>query len=221
MNGTEPSFVPPGGHTLPPLPYAYDALEPVIDAKTLEIHHNRHHKKYVDDLNKAELELVKLRENGNYETIRLWENEIAFNGSGHILHSIYWTNMISPGTGGSPQPETLRKMQESFGGYEKFKDQFTAAATAVEGSGWGILCYNPSFKDLEILMCEKHQNGTQWGSIPLLVCDVWEHAYYLKYQNLREDYVNNWFRLINWFDVEMRLIMAMQAKQPLRDRRFT
>ena len=211
------SPVKPGGHKLPPLPYAYDALEPVIDAKTLEIHHNKHHQKYVDDLNKAELALVDARAKKDFTYIKYWENELAFNGSGHILHSIFWTVMASPGTGGEPGINTLNWINWYFGSFDAFKAQFSAAAKNVEGSGWCILGYNPAFGHLEILTAEKHQNGTQWGIIPILVLDVWEHAYYLKYQNLRADYVDAWWKIVNWTEVERRLLDAYRGRLRLFD----
>jgi len=204
-----------GAHTLPPLPYPYDALEPVIDSETLKIHHDKHHKKYVDDLNKAELALETARERNDYNFIKYWENELAFNGSGHILHSVYWTIMTRPDTKLSPGNYTSKYIDWYFGGFETFKAQFTAAANAVEGSGWCILGYNPAFSRLELLQCEKHQNLTQWGLIPILVCDVWEHAYYLKYKNQRADYVNAWWRLVNWDEVESRFLKAAQGILPL------
>ena len=207
--------IPAGKHTLPPLPYAYDALEPIIDAKTMEIHHDKHHKKYVDDLNAAELLLVKAREQNDWQTISYLEDQLAFNGSGHILHSVYWTNMTRPGTGGKPGKHTLSYLDWYFGGLEPFMAQFSAAATKVSGSGWAILGYSPAFRRLEILQCEKHQNLTQWGTIPLLVCDVWEHAYYLKYQNDRAGYISRWWDLVNWTDVEERFLEAARGRLPL------
>ena len=215
MEAIQFSPVKPGGHKLPPLPYPYDALEPVIDAKTLEIHHNKHHKKYVEDLNKTELALVAARKNGDFTYIKYFENELAFNGSGHILHSIYWTIMTRPKTGGEPGENTIKWINWYFGGFDAFKAQFSAAAKNVEGSGWGILAYNPAFGHLEILQCEKHQNLTQWGVVPILVCDVWEHAYYLKYQNLRPDYVDAWWSLVNWDEVERRLTQAYHGRLPI------
>jgi len=203
---------PLGEHKLPPLPYGYTALEPVIDAKTLQIHHDKHHQKYVDDLNRAEKGMQSARVQNNYDYVKYWENELAFNGSGHILHSVYWTIMTSPGKGGSARPQTLSYINDYFGSYDDFKAQFINAAIAVEGSGWAILGYNTAWGHLEILQCEKHQNLTQWGIIPILVCDVWEHAYYLKYQNLRADYVNAWYTLIDWAEVEKRLITASKAQ---------
>ncbi|KAI4453409.1 superoxide dismutase 2 [Holotrichia oblita] len=208
MENTKCSPVGPGMHILPPLPYAFNALEPVIDAKTLEIHHNKHHKKYVDDLNRAELELVAAREQNDFTYIKYLENELAFNGSGHILHSIYWTIMTAPETGGSPGKVISDWIDWYFGSFNAFKSQFSAASKNAEGSGWGILGYNTAFCRLEILQCEKHQNLTQWGIIPILVCDVWEHAYYLKYQNMRADYVDAWWNLVNWGEIERRFINA-------------
>lgn len=203
--------VPAGKHTLPPLPYALDALEPVIDARTLEIHHDILHKNYVDHLNAAELALVEAREQNQFDFIKYWEGELAFHGSGHILHSVYWTNMITQGQGGEPMYKTQKLIDTYFGNFEQFKAQFMQAAEKVEGAGWGILAWNPAFGHLEILQCEKHQNLTQWGVIPVLVCDVWEHAYYLDYQNRRLGFVEDWWSLINWRDVERRIADAQNS----------
>jgi Fe-Mn family superoxide dismutase len=181
----------------------------------MRIHHDKHHKKYVDDLNKAELAMVSVREQGNYQFISFWENALAFNGSGYILHSVYWATMAPPGTGGAPGEYTQRYIDWYFGGFASFKAQFKAAAGAVQGSGWCILGYSPSFFRLELLQCEKHQNLTQWGLIPLLVCDVWEHAYYLKYQNRRDEYIDAWWNLINWNEVENRLLQAAHGILPM------
>lgn len=200
-----------GMHTLPPLPYALHALEPIIDAKTLEIHHDKHHKKYVDDLNETELSIEAIRNQHDFKLIKCLENELAFNGSGHILHSIYWTIMTHPDSGGNPKQYTSLYINWYFGSFANFKAQFTAAANSVEGSGWCILGYHPAFLRLELLQCEKHQNLTQWGIIPILVCDVWEHAYYLKYQNQRSQYVEGWWKLVNWFEVEQRLLHAVNG----------
>jgi Fe-Mn family superoxide dismutase len=200
-----------GAHVLPPLPYPTNALEPAIDAETLMIHHDRHHKKYVEDLNAAELSLESARRQGDFKFVRYWEDAIAFNGSGHILHSVYWRIMAPPGTGGEPGQYTSRYIDWYFGGMEQFKAQFIAAANAVQGSGWSILGYNPAFFRLELLQCEKHQNLTQWGIMPILVCDVWEHSYYLKYQNDRASYIDAWWGIINWTEVEARFVKAAQG----------
>lgn len=208
-------MVPPGGHLLPPLPYDYDALEPVIGRETLMIHHNDHHKAYVDNLNKAELSMVDVRDSDDYQYIQYWENQLAFNGSGHILHSIYWTVMAPLGMGGQPGPYTLDQINCYFGDFDAFKAQFKNAAEKVEGSGWGILTWQPTWNRLEILQAEKHQNLTQWSGIPILVCDVWEHAYYLDYQYNRQKYIDAWWDLINWYEVERRLLLAMNGRVPM------
>lgn len=208
-------YIIPGMHRLPPLPYPYNALEPVIGEETLRIHHDRHHKSYVDGLNRAEMYLVEARKTNDMEYIKYWENELAFNGSGHILHSIYWTVMAPLGTGGQPGPQTVAHVNQYFGSIEAMKNQFIEATQKVEASGWGILTWQPTWGRLEILQCEKHQNLTQWSGIPILVCDVWEHAYYLDYQNKRADYVNAWWQLINWNEVERRLTLAIRGQVPL------
>ena len=205
--------VPIGGHKLPPLPYPYDALEPCISQETLKLHHDKHHLAYVNNLNRAERELAAAREAGDFSLIRFWETEIAFNGSGHILHSIYWTNM-APG-GETPGPFISRQIDLAFGSFDAFKDQFLAASNAVQGSGWRILGWNPAWGRLDILQAEKHENLTQWGIIPVLVADVWEHAYYVDYRNERRRYLEAWWNLINWEDVERRLLLALGAQVPL------
>lgn len=216
MDGENPGcFVGAGRHRLPPLPYPYAALEPVISAATLRLHHDHHHKAYVDGLNKAEIALAEARERHDFSLVKYWENELAFNGSGHILHSVYWTIMAPEGCGGEPGCCTAAEVCRYFGDFEGFGGQFTAAAAKVEGSGWGILAWNPAWCRLEILTAEKHQNLTQWGAIPILILDVWEHAYYLDYQNKREKYIHEWLKLINWFEVENRLMLAMEGRLPL------
>lgn len=191
-------------HELPPLPYAYDALEPHYDSATVTLHHDAHHKAYVDGLNNAEAKLAEVREKGDFSLIKHWERELAFHGSGHLLHTLFWENM-SPNGGGPATGKIATQIEADFGSYEAFKKQFTTAAIAVEGSGWAVLCWNPSFNKLVILTAEKHQNLTQWGVVPLLTVDVWEHAYYLKYQNRRAAFVEAWWNLVNWNDVNMRL----------------
>ncbi|KOY67344.1 superoxide dismutase [Clostridium sporogenes] len=190
-------------HTLPNLNYDYNALEPHYDEKTLKIHHDIHHKAYVDGLNKAEQKLEEVRESGDFTLIKHWEKEIAFHGSGHILHTLFWENMIPNGKL-NPEGSVIERIKQDFGDYEKFKKQFTEAAIAVEGSGWTILAWNPMFQKLVILQAEKHQNLTQWGVVPLLILDLWEHAYYLKYQNRRSEFINAWWNIVNWDIVNTR-----------------
>ena len=208
-------YIPTGQHQLPPLPYSYNSIEPVISQRTLRIHHDKHHKAYVDGINKAEINLSDVRKKSDYEFIKYWENELAFNGSGHILHSIFWTIMAPPGMGGNPGMQTVNYINNYFGNFSAFKEQFTSAALKVEGSGWAILIWQPAWRRLEILQAEKHQNHTQWGGIPILVCDVWEHAYYLDYQNERKKFIDSWWGIVNWNEVENRLIFASNGQLPL------
>lgn len=197
-----------GEYVLPPLPYAYDALEPHIDAQTMRLHHDKHHAGYVKGLNASLAALKKARDAGDYSLVQYYSGKVAFNGSGHILHSIFWTNM-SPKGGGQPKGALAKAINRDFGSFAKFKAHFIAASTKVEGSGWGILAYEPMGRRLVVLQAEKHQNLTAWGVTPLLVLDVWEHAYYLKYQNRRGDYVKAFFNVINWKDVARRLKAAV------------
>ncbi|MCH7619259.1 MAG: superoxide dismutase [Candidatus Marinimicrobia bacterium] len=190
-------------HTLPELPYAYDALEPHIDEQTMRLHHDIHHNGYVTGLNNAEEKLAEARDSGEFGLTKHWEREAAFHGAGHLLHTIFWTNM-GPDGGGEPGGELSDAIKGDFGDFDKFKAHFSAAANQVEGSGWGILAYRPFDGKLVILQAEKHQNLTQWGVIPLLVIDVWEHAYYLKYQNKRPDYTAAFYNVINWSNIEDR-----------------
>jgi len=207
--------VPPGGHVLPPLPYPYNVLEPVISERSLRIHHDILHRGYVEGLNQAELELVRARQTNDFSLIRYWERELAYNGSGDILHSIFWTVLTPPGTGGQPGNCTRRQIEYYFGSFAAFQAQLTAAATRVADSGWGVLVWNPAWQRLEILAAEDHQDSTQWGSIPILIVDVWEHAYYLDYQSERNRFVQNWWQIVNWPAVETRLLLAMQGQMPM------
>lgn len=206
------NMVPVGKHTLPPLPYAYDALEPYIDEETMRLHHDNHHKSYVEGLNKAEIELKKARENNNFALIKHWERELAFNGAGHYLHTIFWNNMIPTSKIEGP---ILKEIDKSFGSFDNFKKQFSAAAEKVEGSGWAALVWSPRARRLEILQFEKHQNLSQQDIIPLLVLDVWEHAYYLKYKDKRKNYIDAWWNIVNWENVNKRYLIAKKiAWQP-------
>lgn len=206
--------LPAGEHKLPPLPYTYDALMPVISKELLTLHHDKHHQAYVDGLNRAEKRLAEARQQGDYALVKHWEREIAFHGSGHILHSIFWT-IMAPSGEGTPLPHTAELLDACFGSFARFRDQFTTAAVDVEASGWAILAYQPAFGRLEIYTAEKHQNLAQWGAIPILVLDVWEHAYYLDYLNKRRDWVDAWWNLVNWAEVERRLDLAVSAAMPL------
>ncbi len=191
-------------YSLPELPYPYEALEPHYSEQMLRLHHGAHHKAYVDGLNKAETRLQEARKEGDFSLVKHWERELAFHGSGHMLHTLFWENM-SPQGGGSPEGPAAKQIEKDLEGFEAFKKQFSAAAAALEGSGWVLLCWHKRFHRLMILTSEKHQNLTLWGAEPLLVLDMWEHAYYLQYHNKKADFIEAWWNLVNWDDVNRKL----------------
>ncbi len=201
-----------GVYVLPPLPYAYDALEPHIDKETMILHHDKHHKAYVDGLNKTLKEMAAARAVGdiNVSTLAGMQEDLSFNGSGHILHSIFWSTM-GPGAGGEPGGELADAINKSFGSVEAFRSQFSKAAAGVKGSGWAILAYEPVADSLIVLQVKQHDLQTVFGSAPLLPLDVWEHAYYLKYHNVRGDYVKAWWNVVNWPAVEAAYAAARRS----------
>jgi Fe-Mn family superoxide dismutase len=208
----ESAAAKPREYTLPPLPYAADALEPHIDAQTMTLHHGKHHKSYVDGLNAALAGLDAVRKSGSpedLEKIRGLTDSLSFNGSGHTLHTVFWSNM-KKGGGGEPSGSLAQLVQRDFGNFKGFQAHFSSASTKVQGGGWGILAWEPLSSRLIVLAVEKHQNMTVFGCVPLLVLDVWEHAYYLKYQNKRADYVAAFWNVINWENVAERLGTAMK-----------
>lgn len=196
-------------YNLPELPYPINALEPWYDAQTVKIHHELHHKGYVDGLNNAENKLKEARSIGDYSLIKHWEKELAFHGSGFILHNLFWTNM-TPNGGGVATGPVAEHIKIDFGSFEAFQKQMSAAAASVEGSGWALLVLNPLLRRLEVVQIEKHQDVNLIGSFPLLVLDVWEHAYYLKYQNRRAEWIKAWWNLVNWNDVNYQYAYAMR-----------
>lgn len=189
---------------LPPLAYDYNALEPAIDEQTMRLHHTKHHQSYVDGLNAALDALTAIR-NGQRDAreIKAWSRELAFHGSGHLLHVMFWAGMM-PG-GSKPSGHIAEQLSSDFGSHDGFVKHFKAAAGAVEGGGWAILVLEPLSQRLMIMQAEKHQNLTAWGVVPLLALDVWEHAYYLKYQNRRAEYVDAFMNVINWPFVDRKL----------------
>jgi Fe-Mn family superoxide dismutase len=200
--GAPPTLVE---YALPPLPYK--SLEPVIDDATLALHHDKHHAGYVKGANAALEALAKAREAGDFALVKHWERELAFHGSGHALHALYWTSLW-PGGRGEPSAELARAIEASFGSKEKMLAQFAAATKAVEASGWGVLAWEPLGRRLVVLQAERHQDLTVWGCVPILVCDVWEHAYYLKYQNNRGAYVDTVMGIVDWQSASARFAAA-------------
>ena len=197
-----------GLYKLSPLPYAADGLEPHIDKETVSLHHDKHHAAYVAGLNATLAKLAAAREKGDFQAIRASARDLAFNGSGHVLHSIYWTNMTPGGRAADANSELLKAINGQFTSLAKLKDELTAAAVNVEASGWAILAYEPIARELRVLQAERHEDLTQWGAVPLLAVDVWEHAYYLKYQNRRADYVAAFWQVANWDNVAGRFDAA-------------
>ncbi len=203
----DPNLVPagPGNHKLPDLPYAFDALEPYLDAKTLEIHHDKHHAGYVNGLNETEKELAEARKTATVPGVPALVQRLAFNAAGHLNHSIFWENMAPKEKAKSlPTGKLAERILKDFGSFDAFKAQFTKAGEKVEGAGWSVLAWHPYFQRLYVGAILNHQNSTIGGSVPLLLCDVWEHAYYLKYQNKRGDFIQAWWNVVNWADVERR-----------------
>lgn len=195
---------------LPPLPYDYDALEPYYDETTVRLHHGKHHQAYVDGLNAAAKQVTGMLDSGDFAGAKVAAKALAFHGSGHVLHSIFWTNM-KPGGGGQPAGELAAAIQAQFGSFDAFRKLFLATANAVEGSGWGVLAVCPATKMMAVLQAEKHENLTVWGMRPVLVLDVWEHAYYLKYQNRRAEWTAAFMdHLVNWEDVAERYAEAVK-----------
>lgn len=195
---------------LPPLAYAYDALEPHIDAATMEIHHGKHHQGYVNGLKAAEKALADAREKNDYAMVEHWSKKLSFNYGGHYLHSMFWEIMAPAGNGGGGQPAgiLMQYIAKDFGSFDNFKAQFSAAAGAVEGSGWALVHYRPMDDRLVIAQAENQHKLAMWGSTPIMGIDVWEHAYYLKYQNRRAEYVSNWWNIVNWPTVTQRFRAA-------------
>lgn len=190
-------------YTLPDLPYDYGALEPHYSAQVLELHHDKHHAAYVKGANATLEKLAAARGEGDYDAIVGLEKSLAFNVSGHVLHSLFWKN-LSPDGGGKPEGELAAAIDESFGSFEDFKSQLSAATTSVQGSGWGTLTWEPLGKRLIIDQVYDHQGNVGNGSAPIFVIDAWEHAYYLQYKNVKADYVAALWNIVNWADVAAR-----------------
>jgi len=190
-------------YELPDLSYDYDALEPHIDSRIMELHHDKHHQGYVNGANAARDALEEMRDSEDFGDIKSVKRALAFHLSGHVNHTIFWENM-HPDGGGEPEGELADQIEQDFSSYEGFKADFSQAAGGVEGSGWALLCHDAASDELIVAAAENHQNQTPQATTPILVCDVWEHAYYLQYENNRGEYVDNFFEVINWDDVAER-----------------
>jgi Fe-Mn family superoxide dismutase len=191
-------------YSLPELPYDYAALEPHYTARLLELHHDKHHAAYVTGANATLDKLAEAREKCDFSAINQLQKNLAFHLSGHILHSLFWRNM-NPRGGGEPAGELADAVKESFGSFANMKGQLTEAALNVQGSGWGTLAWEPVAKQLVVEQVYDHQGNIGNGTVPLLVLDMWEHAYYLQYENVKGDWVKAFWKLINWEDATNRL----------------
>ena len=194
-------------YTLPDLPYDYGALEPHLSARILELHHGKHHAAYVTGANKVQQQLAEARASNDYDAINQLQKNLAFNLSGHVLHSLFWTNM-SPDGGDKPDGELAAAIDESFGTFEGFRNQLTQASLNVQGSGWGALTWEPFAQRLIVEQVYDHQSNVGQGAPPLLVLDMWEHAYYLQYKNVKADWVTAFWEIVNWPDVASRFTRA-------------
>ena len=196
-------------YTLPELAYDYGALEPHLSARILELHHDKHHKAYVDGANKVLERLQEARATGDYGSINQLEKNLAFHLSGHILHSLFWKN-LTPDSPEKPEGELAAAIDEYLGSFEQFRAQLTEAANNVQGSGWAALSWEPVGKRLIVEQVYDHQGNVGQGGPPLLVLDMWEHAFYLQYENRKAEWVDAFWHLVDWHDVATRFAKATQ-----------
>ncbi len=194
-------------YTLPELPYDYSALEPHISGKIMELHHDKHHSAYVAGANAALENLDAAREAGDLSKINQFSKDLAFNLGGHSNHTIFWNN-LTPNGGGEPEGEIAEAIKDSFGSFEKFKAHFTAAATGIQGSGWAVLAYDTISHKLVIFQLFDQQGNIPVGLVPLFMLDMWEHAFYLDYLNVKANYVKAIWNIVNWENVNDRLAKA-------------
>jgi Fe-Mn family superoxide dismutase len=191
-------------YELPELPYGYDALEPHVSRELLELHHDAHHAAYVKGANDTLDKLEEARRDRDFAHLGQLEKSLAFNVAGHVLHSLLWKN-IAPDGGGSPAGELEDALTRDFGGFTGFKEQLTAAAASVQGSGWGALSWEPLAGRLLVEQVYDHQGNTGNATVPILVVDMWEHAYYLQFRNKKSAWLETFWQLVNWTDVSERL----------------
>ena len=194
-------------YTLPDLAYDPGALEPHLNARIVELHHGKHHAAYVTAANATLDKLAEARAADKWDTIVGLEKSLAFNLGGHVLHSIYWTN-LSPNGGGEPAGALADALVASFGSFASFKAQFSQATITAQGSGWGLLTYEPLGERLIVEQLEVHHESTVLGGVPILAVDAWEHAYYLQYLNVRADYVKAMWNIVDWPTVAVRFAAA-------------
>jgi Fe-Mn family superoxide dismutase len=201
-------------YTLPELPYDYAALEPHISAKIMELHHDKHHAAYVTGANTALAQLAEARDSGNLGNVNKLEKDLAFHLGGHVNHSIFWTN-LSPDGGDKPVGELAAAIDDGFGSFDKFAAHFTAAAMGLQGSGWAVLSWDPIGKQLIIQQLFDQQANSAMGTVPVFQLDMWEHAFYLDYLNVKADYVKAFWNIANWENAGLRFTTAREKTEGL------
>ncbi|MFZ6003282.1 MAG: superoxide dismutase [Actinomycetota bacterium] len=199
--------MPPETYHLPDLPYDPGALEPCISGRIMELHHDKHHAAYVKGANTALEQLADLRGAREFQTISMVEKNLAFNVSGHVLHSVLWTN-LSPDGGGEPSGTLAETIESTFGGLPAFRSQMTQAASTIQGSGWALASWEPIAGRVVVQQVYDHQGNHGQGTVPLLAIDAWEHAYYLQYENRKAEFFDAIWDVISWDDVGRRLEAA-------------
>ena len=194
-------------YTLPDLPYDYGALEPHISGRIMELHHDKHHATYVAGANTALERLAEARDKGALETVNLYEKNLAFNLAGHLNHAVFWVN-LSPDGGDRPAGDLATAIDEHFGSFDAFQKHFAAAAVGIQGSGWAVLAWDSVGQKLIVFQLYDHQGNLPLGVVPIVLLDMWEHAFYLDYVNVKADYVKAWWNIVNWADAAERLSRA-------------
>ena len=198
-------------YTLPDLPYDYAALEPHLSARIMELHHDKHHATYVKGANTALEKLADVRDKSDFASISMLEKNLAFNVSGHVLHSIFWTN-LSPSGEGQPNGALASTIESTFGGFDAFRSQMTQAAGTIQGSGWALASWEPMAGRIIVQQVHDHQGNHGQGTVPLLAIDAWEHAYYLQYENRKTDFFDAIWNVVDWDDVARRFEAARAAE---------
>jgi Fe-Mn family superoxide dismutase len=198
-------------YRLPDLPYDPSALEPHLSGRIVALHHDKHHAAYVKGANTALEQLHEIRERSDFTTIAMLERNLAFNVSGHVLHSVFWTN-LSPDGGGEPTGSFASALDDTFGGLEGFRAQMTQAAATIQGSGWALASWEGVAGRILVQQVHDHQGEHGQGTIPLLAIDAWEHAYYLQYENRKAEFFDAFWNIVNWADVGRRHELARKAE---------
>lgn len=194
---------------LPKLGYAYDALDPAYSAEILELHHSKHHKAYVDAANTTLAALAECREKNDFDRLKQLQKDLAFNVSGHALHALFWQN-IAPSNESTAPDDLALAVAKGFGSFDAFREQFLAAGTSIQGSGWAALCWEPASGSLIVEQILDHQDNHSCGSQPILVMDMWEHAFYLQFKNEKKKWAKAFWELVNWQDVNSRVMQAQK-----------